>query len=77
MYKRQVCYVTAFVVMLVLGAAQPGGPFAFPGVAGLMAVGGGLSPLLWMMQWHAESNLAVGAMLPWQAGHGLKKAEST
>ena len=45
------CYAAAFVVMLVIGSAQPGGPFAFPGINGLVAVLGGLSPLLWMMQW--------------------------
>ena len=50
-YMAMVCYATAFAVMLVVGTAQPGGPFAFPGVAGLIAVLGGLSPLLWMMQW--------------------------
>ena len=57
-----VCYATAFVVMLVIGEAQPGGPFAFPGVAGLIAVLGGLSPLLWMMQWLRNESAARGRM---------------
>lgn len=46
-----VAYFTPFITMLIVGSTQPGGPFAFPGYVGLVAVLGGLSPLLWMMQW--------------------------
>jgi len=44
-------YGTAFVVMFAVGLAQPNGPLGFPCVHSLMGVLGGLSPLLWMMQW--------------------------
>ena len=60
------CYATAFVVMLLIGTAQPGGPFAFPGVAGLVGVLGGLSPLLWMMQWFRADMFRVRGSEPLQ-----------
>lgn len=44
-------YVTAFVVTLIAGFFSPLGLLSLPVTAGLFAVIGGLSPLLWMMQW--------------------------
>ncbi|MBM81710.1 MAG: hypothetical protein CMJ78_14115 [Planctomycetaceae bacterium] len=45
------CYLSAFVVMLLVGLAQPTGPLGFPAINSLVGVLGGMSPLLWMMQW--------------------------
>lgn len=44
-------YVTSLVVVLVAGLFSPAGFLSLPVTAGLLAVVGGLSPLLWMMQW--------------------------
>jgi hypothetical protein len=44
-------YATAFVVTLIAGFFNPLGLLSLPVTAGLFAVIGGLSPLLWMMQW--------------------------
>ena len=63
-----VCYVSASAAMFVVGCTHPNGPFAFPAVVGLIAAIGGLSPLLWMMQWfradvfvpRGETPLAIG-----------------
>jgi hypothetical protein len=44
-------YITAFVVVLIAGVFSPPGFLSLPVTAGLLAVIGGLSPLLWMMQW--------------------------
>jgi hypothetical protein len=44
-------YATAFVVTLIAGFFSPLGLLSLPVTAGLFAVIGGLSPLLWMMQW--------------------------
>jgi hypothetical protein len=44
-------YVTAFAVVLLAGFFSPPGLLSLPVTAGLAAVLGGLSPLLWMMQW--------------------------
>lgn len=46
-----VCYAASFVAVFILGLAQPGGPFSLPSIASMIGVLGGLSPLLWMMQW--------------------------
>lgn len=51
-----VAYVTAVIVVLLAGVMNPFGMGSLPVVAGMMAVMGGQSPLLWMMQWFkAES----------------------
>lgn len=39
------------VVVLLAGLFNPLGMVSLPVIAGLLAVLGGLSPLLWMMQW--------------------------
>lgn len=44
-------YTTAFGVTLLAGLFSPLGFLSLPVTAGLFAVLGGLSPLLWMMQW--------------------------
>jgi hypothetical protein len=44
-------YATAVAVVLLAGCFSPPGPLSLPVTAGLAAAGGGLSPLLWMMQW--------------------------
>jgi hypothetical protein len=43
-------YFTSFVVVLIAGFFNPNGVLSLPVTAGLFAVAGGLSPLLWMMQ---------------------------
>jgi len=44
-------YFTAFVVVLLAGLFNPNGFASLPVIAGLLAVAGGMSPLVWMMQW--------------------------
>jgi hypothetical protein len=44
-------YITSFVVVLIAGFFCPHGLLSLPVTAGLMAVLGALSPLLWMMRW--------------------------
>jgi len=44
-------YFTSLGVVLVAGVFCPAGFLALPVTAGIFAVTGGLSPLLWMMQW--------------------------
>ena len=44
-------YITSFVVVLMAGFFCPYGPLSLPVTAGLFAVLGALSPLLWMMRW--------------------------
>lgn len=44
-------YLTALVVVALAGLFNPYGFFSLPVTAGLIAVAGGFSPLLWMMQW--------------------------
>lgn len=44
-------YVTSLGVVVLAGLFHPYGFLSLPVVAGLFAVAGGLSPLLWMMQW--------------------------
>lgn len=44
-------YATAFVVILLACLFSPPGLLSLPATAGLLAVTGALSPLLWMMQW--------------------------
>jgi len=44
-------YVTSALVILLAGLFNPYGIWGLPAIAGLSAVLGALSPLLWMMQW--------------------------
>jgi hypothetical protein len=44
-------YVTSVGVVLVAGLFHPYGFLSLPVTAGLMAVAGALSPLIWMMRW--------------------------
>ncbi|MEA3440664.1 MAG: hypothetical protein U9R58_10310 [Chloroflexota bacterium] len=44
-------YITSFVVVLMAGFFCPYGLLSLPVTAGLFAVIGALSPLLWMMRW--------------------------
>lgn len=46
-----VSYITCVVVVLIAGLFNPYGFISLPVTAGLLSVLGGLSPLLWMMQW--------------------------
>ncbi|MEN4011648.1 MAG: hypothetical protein AB1453_06250 [Chloroflexota bacterium] len=46
-----ISYATSCVVVLMAGLFSPLGLLSLPVTAGLLAVSGGLSPLLWMMQW--------------------------
>jgi hypothetical protein len=46
-----VSYITSFVVVLLAGFFCPYGLLSLPVTAGLFAVLGALSPLLWMMRW--------------------------
>lgn len=46
-----IAYVTSLLVVLIAGLSNPLGILSLPVTAGLLAVLGGLSPLLWMMQW--------------------------
>jgi hypothetical protein len=46
-----ISYVTSLVVVLIAGLFNPLGFLSLPVTAGLLAALGGLSPLLWMMQW--------------------------
>lgn len=45
------CYTASFVVVLIAGLFCPYGPLGLPAWAGLVAVLGSLSPLMWMMRW--------------------------
>ena len=58
------CYGTAFAVMFAVGFAQRNGPLGFPGIHSLMGVLGGLSPLLWMMQWFRADMFKLNASRP-------------
>jgi hypothetical protein len=49
-------YVTSFVVVLLAGFFCPYGLLSLPVMAGLFAVLGALSPLLWMMRWFRTKN---------------------
>jgi hypothetical protein len=50
-------YITSFVVVLIAGFFNPNGVLSLPVTAGLFAVAGGLSPLLWMMHRLRTKNL--------------------
>ena len=49
-------YLTSGLVILAAGLFNPYGILGLPAVAGLGAVLGALSPLLWMMQWFKARN---------------------
>ena len=49
-------YITSFVVVLIAGFFCPYGLLSLPVTAGLFAVLGALSPLLWMMRWFRTKN---------------------
>ena len=64
-----VCYGAAFAAMLIVGSTQPNGIFAFPAFIGLVATVGGLSPLLWMMQWFRADMFQTRHPSPLTIGH--------
>jgi hypothetical protein len=49
-------YITSFIVVLIAGFFCPYGPLSLPVTAGLFAVIGALSPLLWMTRWFRTEN---------------------
>jgi len=49
-------YITSFVVVLLAGFFCPYGLLSLPVTAGIFAVLGSLSPLLWMMRWFRTKN---------------------
>jgi hypothetical protein len=49
-------YITSFMVVLMAGFFCPYGPLSLPVTAGLFAVIGALSPLLWMTRWFRTKN---------------------
>jgi hypothetical protein len=57
-------YATAAVVVLVAGLFLPYGLLSLPATAGLFAVLGGLSPLIWMMQWFQAKSFVKLAKEP-------------
>jgi hypothetical protein len=57
-------YSTSVVVVLVAGLFSPPGFLSLPVTAGLAAATGGLSPLLWMMQWFRAKNFIKPAKPP-------------
>lgn len=69
-----ISYAAAAAASLAGGLANPYGLTGLPFVAGMMAALGGLSPLLWMMQWFRAGAfekapgppLALAASWPWR-----------
>jgi hypothetical protein len=59
-----VCYVTSFVVILMAGFFCPYGFLSLPVTAGLFAVLGALSPLLWMTRWFRTERFVKVAKEP-------------
>lgn len=57
-------YATAFVVILGACLVCPPGLLSLPATAGLLAVIGALSPLLWMMQWFQAKSFVKLAKPP-------------
>lgn len=51
-------YITSFGVVLLAGFSCPYGLLSLPVTAGLFAVIGALSPLLWMMRWFRTDRFA-------------------
>jgi hypothetical protein len=70
-----IAYFTAVAVVFVAGLFNPYGLSGLPFVAGMLAVAGALSPLLWMMQWFRASSfvkapgppLEIRPNSPWRA----------
>jgi hypothetical protein len=56
-----VSYLTSFVVVLFAGCFCPYGLLSLPVTAGLTAVLGALSPLIWMMRWFKTNNVVKPA----------------
>ncbi len=71
-----VSYVTSFVVVLLAGLFCPYGLLSLPVTAGISAVLGALSPLLWMVRWFRAASFPKAARPPleirrrwgWMAG---------
>jgi hypothetical protein len=59
-----ISYAAAVAVVLLAGLFSPYGPLGLPAVAGLTAVAGSLSPLVWMMRWFKASGLAKPGQEP-------------
>ena len=57
-------YATSFVVVLIASLFNPTGLLSLPVTAGLLATIGGLSPLLWMMQWFRAKSFVKLAKPP-------------
>ena len=57
-------YVTSALVVLLAGVFNPYGMASLPVIAGLLAVLGGLSPLLWMMQWFRANSFVKVSKVP-------------
>jgi hypothetical protein len=53
-----IAYFTAVAVVFLAGLFNPYGLTGLPFVAGMLAVAGALSPLLWMMQWFRAASFA-------------------
>ena len=53
-----ISYFTALLVTLLAGLFHPYGMVSLPVIAGLLATAGGLSALLWMMQWFRAASFA-------------------
>jgi len=49
-------YITVFLVILIAGLFNPYGLTGLPAIAALLLALGGMSPLLWMMQWFRADN---------------------
>jgi hypothetical protein len=64
---KKICtlsYTTSSVVVLIAGFFCPYGLLGLPATAGLTAVLGSLSPLIWMMRWFQKSKFAKLASEP-------------
>jgi hypothetical protein len=74
-----ISYIVSGVVILLAGLFNPYGFLSLPVTAGLFAVLGGLSPLLWMMQWFRAKSfkkldkppLEIHRSWSWIAGAGV------
>jgi hypothetical protein len=64
---KKICtmsYTTSFVVVLIAGFFCPYGLLGLPVTAGLAAVLGALSPLIWMMRWFQTNKFVKPASEP-------------
>ncbi|HLF00479.1 MAG TPA: hypothetical protein VI547_00790 [Anaerolineales bacterium] len=57
-------YFTAAVVVALAGSFNPYGFFGLPSMAGIFAILGAQSPLLWMMQWFRAKQFVKAAKEP-------------